>query len=169
MKPNSYQSYPNGFRSPVFGNERMTINADGRIQELMTQWKNGLVEVDTWAFRAELIEVTRALFGDLLAWLDAQDHNPYISKTAYNLIVETIEFIKGKRRVISLPTTFSLIHSEVKSGIYRNDAAERRTERLRNLVDFDSRDYIFLWSQQPKGMHDMLCVTHFIFGPELNS
>lgn len=167
MKPTSYQSYPSSFRSPVYSTERMTIAADEQIKELYAQYKSRLVSVDTWEFRAELIANTRRLFGDFLAWLDAQDRNVYISKTAYNLIVDTIQFIKGKRRPIALRSAMGIIQMEKDSGEFENLNAERRTARLRELVDFDSRDFIYLWLKQPNGLDDMLCTTHFIFGTEV--
>lgn len=167
MKPSSYQSYPSSFRSPLYSTERMPITADEQIKHLYAQYKSHLVSVDTWEFHAELIANVRRLFGDFLAWLDAQDHNVYISKTAYNLIVDTIQFIKGKRRPIALRSAMGLIQMERDSGEFQNLSAERRNTKLRELVDFDGRDFIYLWLKQPNGLDDMLCTTHFIFGKEV--
>lgn len=167
MKPSSYQSYPTGFRNPVFSVERMGIATDEEIKLLFAQYKSGLRSVDTWEFRADLIKVTRRLFGNFIDWCDAQDHNVYISKTAYDLIAETIEFIKGRRRPIALRSVLGIIAMEREDGTFGNVSAERRTDRLRDLVTFDHRDFISMWLNQPKGLDDMLCTVHYIFGTEV--
>lgn len=167
MKPNGYQSYPSGYRSPVWGTRLMTIAPDPQIVSLMSKYQAYLLGEDVWEFKATLIAETRRLFGDFSEWLEAQDDNVYISQTAYDLIVDTINFIKTGKRVISLSAYRGIIAMERKHGTYHSDNAERRVSSLKELLTFPTHDYIHMWLMHPNGMEDMLCTVHFIFGTEV--
>lgn len=167
IKPNGYQSYPTGYRSPVWGTRLMTIAPDVQIARLMKSYRSRLLDIDAWEFKATLVAETRRLFGNIKDWVEAQDQNVYISQTAYDLIAETINFIKTGKRCVSLRAHMGIIDMEREMGTFSNDNAERRITSLGDLLTFPVDDYIFMWIQHPNGLDDMLCTVHYIFGTDL--
>lgn len=160
----TYQLYPTGFRSPIFSGSRTDPVVDREIAELFEIFTTGISPLPMVELRHRVIQATKRLFGNFSSWLDAQDQNTDISETAYDLIVNTIQYINTGRRNIALETHKAIIEQELRHQQYRNPRAEKRNAHLRDLLKVPHDEFIYHWLQHPTGFSDMLCTVYYLFG-----
>lgn len=159
-----YQVYPMGFRSPLSEGVKSQTDVDFEIVQLYKEFKTGKRHVDSFEFRKKVIQATRRLLGFFPEWLDAQDKNTKISESAYELLVDTIEFINTGNRPIALEVRMGIMATEQLMNTYENAAAAGRTTKLRDLLLIKPDEVIFTWINHRDGFFDMLCTIHSIFG-----
>lgn len=161
-----WQYYPTGFRSPLLLEDKKETAPDADLVEFMRKSKAHLHSISSWSTRRDFYEIAKRLYGDFGAWLDAQDSNPDISQTAYDMIYETLRYIETGRRPISLATRMAIINVEAENGVTSRTPTSAKMPSLRSTLKFNPSRYMYLWANQEDGFSDMLCVTNFIFGSQ---
>lgn len=162
-----WQNYPSGFRAPLWLAEKRETTADPELLAFMEKSKRHRHVITDWTTREQFYTIAKRLFGNFAEWLDAQEQNPDISETAYDMIRDTLHFIETGVRPLPVAVRISIITTEVTNGVYHNALVKRRTTTLRSSACIDLSRYMYLWVNQPGGFDDMLCTVNFIFGSEL--
>lgn len=162
-----YQKYPTGFRTELGLGTKSETQPDAELVRFMERLAKNEINVLSWKVRNEFFQIAKRLYGGFGQWIDAQQENPNISQTAYDMIADTLDFISGKARTISVQTRFAIMNTESANGAYNRSVEGRRSTPLRDHMRFPSNEFMYRWVNQPDGFSDMLCTTNLIFGKTL--
>lgn len=163
----SFQYYPSGVRIPLTQGFKAETLVDPEWAQLKARLNNHKLSGDSIEYHKEVVRITKRLFGNLLSWLDAQDQNTRLSVNTYEYLKDTLLFLNKGYRVVSKDSRISLINADFSHNQTTNPKAESRKERLRDLVQFDPNEFIFIWTNHPNGWSDMICTVDLLFGTDL--
>jgi hypothetical protein len=127
----------------------------------------------SFEFRDKVLHAALRAFGtpNFRFWFEAQFQSPVLSDLHYRFLDDTLKFIQGGRREMSLETwgaIVSIANNDEGSGKLSEFANEffgissggvNRYARDASLIDT-----IQCWCSQPNGIEDLLGTLHLLFG-----
>lgn len=157
----NYTTYPSGFKAPVIGDAETSSDVNATVVALhkLLESKNPIVH--NWSFISEVLDTAKLLIPNFNEFLAINKANPRISASAYDLLVETVNFINTGTRMISLYTHLNLLSNETYLGHKPSGHIE---SRKLPVVAAPARCALLEWSRRPGGVEDILCTLNYIFG-----
>lgn len=164
--------YGSGFTSwsaaPVDGRKPVDLDA----VRLYNQLANRTVNVESWAFRADVMQTALRLMHPFREWLGYQKQNPFLTAQAYGFIADTCQFILEGRRSVSIRTRQSLLDAPanalVGSGYVPfspNSFYSADVHITRLLSEFqDDAAIMAAWQTHPNGISDLVMTMFVLFG-----
>lgn len=162
----TFQYYPSGVRTPLMQGFKSETLVDEEWLQLKKLVNSHKVYIDSIDYRKLVVKHARRLFGNFREWLDAQDQNTRLSVNGYEYLVDTIEFLNKGFRTVSAGSRMALIASDFAHSNSTNPKAENRRTRLRDLLQINPDEFIYVWCNQPNGFSDMICTVDLLFGTD---
>ena len=139
------------------------VESDPAIESFYKIYTGGLVNVESWAFRRQVIQRCSQLFGNFYHWLKLQvANNDNIYGLNLEFILDTVKYIRTGHRETSVTTWLELLaeYPDQHPGTANNKRLE--VFKLKDAKEFDN--FIGNWCSHPGGFYDMLCTAHVLFG-----
>lgn len=157
----NYTTYPSGFKAPVVGDAETSSDVNAAIVALHQLLESRNPVTNNWSFISEVLETAKLLIPNFNEFLAVNKTNPRISTSAYELVVEAVNFINTGNRLVSLHTHLDILNTESKLGHKPNGRVEKRKLPV---VSVPARHALLQWSRRPNGIEDILCTLNYIFG-----
>lgn len=165
MKPVTYITHANGYRTPVIeGAPLPELPADAvDIVALMDRYRKEYHLSTTWPFHEQVIRVLKRYISDFRAFFDAQESNNSITQAEYDFLSDTAQFIMTGNRSISIGIRGSLIASELDNHL--SYSANQVTPPVSAMFGTTSNDELYIrWLTHDEGVRDILCTLIILFG-----
>jgi hypothetical protein len=115
-----------------------------------------------WAFQSQVLDCALRLFGDFSQWVEMQRQNPQVAGASMAFVEETLRFIEGTPRELSLANWIELV-PQGQANIHLADLqVPRITPRLHQSPS--TVKALQLWCSRPDGLEDLLESLHLLFG-----
>lgn len=165
MHIQSYQYSPNGFRSPLYNEEKREPEADPLV---LKEWQTLITghrgEANTWEFRRKSINHAIDLLRHLPDWLHAQEDNPRMTPHMRAFLEDTIQYINVGRRRMSIIARSGCLFHEQDAAKRPKYIRSRHAPRLKDMLNVDGKDYMYHWLKHDNGFDDMLATVNVLFG-----
>lgn len=122
----------------------------------------------SWPFISSVLTNALRLFGDFREWAQEQLVNPNVVGYNRQFVQDTLNFIDGQPRELSVDTWSDLL-SEGGAGHHAHAIAPRLLDSKRLLESSDdSLQLLQKWVSQPNGLADLINTLHLLFGKARN-
>ena len=157
--------YPRGFttRQEFGGAPNDNVEAHAGVEQLMSIYRSGQANADSWKFQSVVIATASRVFGNFRTWLVLQlSGNDNVHGLNLRFLQDTVQFIRTGHRITSVQNWEELL-AEYPEAI-PGTAGIQRVEAL-NLNDIKEFDnFIGQWCSWEGGFEDMICTMHVLFG-----
>lgn len=157
----NYTTYPSGFKAPVIGEAETSTDVDATVVALHKLLESNNPIVQNWSFISEVLDAAKRLIPNFNEFLAINKANANISASAYDLLVETVNFINSGYRLVSLHTHLDLLNNEIRLGHKPNGQI---SNRKLPVAATPVRCALLEWSRRKGGVEDILCTLNYIFG-----
>lgn len=156
-------SYPRLYVTTDRNGDGVIISkGDQTVQKLYDFHVDRTVNTTTWNFRKQVLHSALRLFGELDSWLGLQAKNPRVTGNNAAFLHDTLNFIRTGVRELSIENWIELLDEDddtspipaLRQG--QNTFALQAGETTEKLLQ--------AWAAQPRGMQDLLCTLHVLFG-----
>lgn len=157
----NYTTYPSGFKVPVATEGTTSTEADAQVCALhqLLEQQNPIVQ--NWQFISEVLDAAKRLVPSFTELAMINRDNAAITGNAYDLLVETANFINKGYRLVSLPTLLGVVIEEQQRAV---DMTPKAKVRPLIKLEVPARHALYQWAQRPGGVNDILCTLNYIFG-----
>lgn len=165
MRPLAFQLTPQGFRVPLYDQQR---RGDGPDEFVVKAYRTLMCDASgithTWDYKRKIINRGLDLLGDFREFLKAQDGKDSLTVHQRAFLEDTIQFINTGRRPMTINTRVLLLVTEASEKNPKTFVASRSTKKLADMLQVPNDDYMFHWLQHRDGFGDMVCTLNVIFG-----
>lgn len=154
----------------VTARERVSVcagNVEALYKAFMTQQRSS----KSLDFIEDLYAIAVNAFGttSFYDWLHMQTQNPYFTTDHRDFLNETLEFIFGSERKISMGSWRMVIHLHLnETGAVTKDYRYQQFFIAQDKSDQAVTSVVRRWLARPGGAQDLLATLHILFG-EVNS
>lgn len=160
----TFTVFPRLYTSRSDGLDQLVHSSgDESVQTLYELQDAVATNTTSWNFRRMVIECAIRLFGDFSTWLEDQRRNPHINGYAEQFLNDTIDYIHGGTRLMSVVTWTDLISSTGSVGKVANVASLNPTRSLLGRGETTAH-IVQLWCARPGGVEDLLQTLQLLFG-----
>lgn len=151
--------------SKVNAREVNTVSA-ANVERLYADLAAGHRKPGSPDFIEDLYAVFCNAFGtpSFYEWLHIQEQNPRLSASHAKFLMETLEFIFGKPRMISYGAWRVLLTQSASGAASAEDYAYQKHFIGRDKEYFGVQYIARRWLAQPEGAGDMVRTLHLLFG-----
>lgn len=146
--------------------ERVSISA-GNVEALYKSFMSHQRSPKSLDFIEDLYAIAVNAFGttSFYDWLHMQNQNPYFTSNHRDFINETLEFIFGKDRRVSMGSwrTIVLLHMN-ETGPVRLGYRYQQFFLTNSKEDQSVTSIVRRWLARPGGAQDLLSTLHILFG-----
>lgn len=143
------------------GNGVIVSKGDATVELLYGFLVNRTIPTTSWSFHKSVLETAIRLFGDFEQWLLDQNSNPRLIGFNEEFLEDTLNFIEGQPRAMSVQTWMELLHED-NSLIKAPDPSKFPSHRLSTRIS--TVKTLQNWCSRPGGIEDLLCTMHILFG-----
>lgn len=155
--------YPSRFTSRGDGEGVTVSQGDVTVRSLYDIYHARTAVSRSWNYRRSVIESAIRLFGNFDVWLRDQRNNPWIVGHNRKFIEETVDFIHGKPRLLSVHVWQDLI--EDTSDIGRSLSINALGIDLSSKGRGESTTQMLQqWMSRPNGIDDLILTLNVLFG-----
>lgn len=162
--------YPRLYTSRLSEGEGVVVSQGDESIDLLYKVfiDRNTVTVASWPFVSSVLTNALRLFGDFREWSQDQLANPNIVGYNRQFIEDTLNFINGQARELSVENWFDLI-SEGGAGHHAHAVPDRLVQSKRLLESSDdSLQLLQNWVSKPNGLADLINTMHLLFGKARN-
>ncbi len=159
----SYVLYPRGYTTRSEGQGVVKSLGDASVQTLYELLDQRNCPTDNWKFRKMVLDCALRLFGDFATWLKDQQQNPTLVGYSQEFLRDTLTFIHGGDRLMSVVSWTDLLAEAGLQGkaipvsaLNPSQAELGRGETTIQIVQ--------AWATRPNGVEDMLQTLYLLFG-----
>lgn len=150
----------------VNSRERVSMSA-GNIENLYKAFMTNQRSPKSLDFVTDLYAVAVNAFGttSFYDWLHMQTQNPYFTSDHRDFLNETLEFIFGRERLVSMGSWRMIIRYHMnETGPVVNDYRYQQFFLNRGKEEQAVTSVIRRWIARPSGAQDLLATLHILFG-----
>ena len=156
--------YPRLYTSRSEGLDQLVHSSgDDSVQTLYELHEAIATNTTSWNFRRMVLECAIRLFGDFATWLEDQRRNPYITGYAEQFLNDTIDYIHGGTRLMSVVTWADLVSSAGSVGKVASIASLNPTQVLLGRGETTAH-VVQQWCARQGGVEDLLQTLQLLFG-----
>lgn len=138
-----------------------------QVTRLWLRYESNNGFISEFSFREELISTAFSAFGhkNFLDWVKLQKNSPYFSDLHKSFLFETLSFITGTPRKLSISQWYPLIDAtEVKRSVHFDYTQYFGTEESIGLLPSFTSHVILDWLRQKDGYTDLMYALWLFFG-----
>lgn len=162
-----HQYYPTGYRVLIKEGIRSEIDVDQELTDLVKMYRINPMITANWAFKHQVIQVVKRLFGRFDEFLLDQSGNRKLNQNAFDLLMDTVRFINCGQREVALDTRLTIMKMDADAG----ELAKRHTApdnyQVKGALKVPVKDVYWHWMQHRGGFDDMFKTAMLIFCTDL--
>jgi len=133
------------------------------IKELYDKRYDSSVNLQSWHYRQSVLRCAKKAFGSSFSqWALTQAKSGYLYGRRLDFLIDTVCFIIGERRALSVTNWYELLEENVNPK--KEAVFPRNIERLKSFPLSTTVEAISKWCSQPNGVEDMVCTLNILFG-----
>jgi hypothetical protein len=136
---------------------------DASVQTLYELHESRSTNTSSWAFRKMVLDCALRLFGDFATWFEDQKRNPNLVGYNQEFLKDTLNFIHGGDRLMSVVVWTDLLgHTGTIGKVSRPmDLNPSRVDLGRGETTVQ---ILQQWLSRPRGIDDLLQTLYLLFG-----
>jgi hypothetical protein len=160
----TFTVYPRGYTTRTGTGTGVTQSqGDASVQTLYELHDQRGVNTSTWNFKRMVLDCALRLFGDFATWLKDQQQNPQIVGFNQEFLKDTLNFIHGKDRVMSVTTWTDLLGDTGTLGKAVNASSLNPSQVLLGRGE-TTIQILQAWVSRPNGVEDLMQTLYLLFG-----
>lgn len=155
--------YPSRFTSRGEGEGVVIAHGDETVSALYDIYHARTAASRTWKYRRAVLETAMRLFGQFDIWLRDQRNNPKIIGSNRKFLEETVQYIHGGSRTLSVLVWKDLIDNADELG--HAVSLQALGTDLKMVGNRESTVQVLQqWLSRPNGIEDLILTLHVLFG-----
>jgi hypothetical protein len=160
----TFTVYPRGYTSrSETGAGLVQSQGDASVQTLYDLLEQRGVNTSTWKYRQMVLDTALRLFGDFATWLKDQQQNPNLVGYNQEFLKDTLDYIHGADRMMSVATWTDLLGDTGTLGKTTNASALNPARAALGRGE-TTIQILQAWATRPNGMEDLMQTLYLLFG-----